>query len=55
MFYFEIKIILMISENKKIKHLERKPEAPHILFELHFTLNNFLKIKGEAICMIYST
>lgn len=36
----------MLFENKKINHLKRKPEALCIHFELHFTLNNFLKTKG---------
>lgn len=44
----------MIFENKKVKHLERKPEAPHILFEIHFILNSFRKIRSGAICMVYS-
>ena len=45
-FYLNIKSILTLFENKKIKHLKRKPEAPCIHFELHFTLNHLLKTKG---------
>lgn len=45
-FCFDIKCLLGLIENKKIKHLKRKPEAPCICFELHSTLNNFLKTKG---------
>lgn len=49
-FYFNIKSLLTLFENKKIKHLKRKPEAPCIHFELHFTLNHFLKTKsGENL------
>lgn len=49
-FYFCIKSIVTLFENKKIKHLKRKSEAPCIHFELHFTLNHFLKTKdGENL------
>jgi len=45
----------MLFENKKIKYLKTKPEAPCIRFELQFTLNNFLKAKnGENLHNLFN-
>lgn len=46
---------LTLFENKKIKLLKRKPETPCIHFELHFTLNHFLKTKsGENLLDLFN-
>lgn len=48
-FYFDVKNILILFENKKNKTFT-ETEAPHIHFKLRSTLNNFLKTKdGENL------